>query len=330
MSGNRRLNRPSLRVIMVLFLFALAILTAPAQAAEEPPPFNPPWGPTRERVPQEVKDKENETPLSWCDNPETKQFEVNYIDANTGTRTTIRRQEVPLTPDGKTTKIVWEITTQEPGQPRRKVTYDLEPGNETRRERVGRDKPTTRPVQEGDLFDPAKQPKRSSVDWNLFSTHLANVVASTPLRMQEAPPDEAEVLAATTQTQPSGSVSGLPPARGLKSLASLQPPTINGKIFTYGNPPADALVFRDDPPPVTPNEFASRTPAHTWGPMASDGPSTWKPGEEIRGEIPGGIRVGSGWSWARIPAETVQGCVYGSDDDDEGPWRGDLRFRVGF
>src|SRR5262245_31616079 len=118
----------------------------------------PPWYQTQERRPKEVKDKENETPLCSCENSDAltrqKIFVVTYVDGQTNTRTTIRKVETPEQPrigSPIPAKTVWEILTEPPSQPKKKITYDLEPGNETRSEKTGKDKPDTRKVASDDM-----------------------------------------------------------------------------------------------------------------------------------------------------------------------------------
>ena len=252
-----------------------------ARAAEDTPQYNPPWNQTRERIPQELKDKENETPIGWCDNKDKKEFEVTYFDSKTGTRTTIKRKErwsEPGPPPGQLgivsgirfPKSVWEITIDEPGKPRKKITYDLDVyKGETRTEKTGNDRPTSGPVKEGDLFDPTKVKKGSLFE--LFSPHQRASVNFSAPGLGVPPPgspfshhSDALLFAATSE-------------RGRDAAEQTQErPVINIKIVTYGNPPSETVVHFDPGPQTTPEEFMNiPTTGIPWDPERDgDGPKT--------------------------------------------------------
>jgi len=306
---------------LVLLFFGASLLSQPlliraTYAAEQTPPFTPPWGPTRERVPQEVKDKENEQPLAWCPNEEKQEFEVTYVD-NTGTRTRIKRKVVMIDPPPggtvRMSKIVWEITTDTPGQPRKKSTYDLEPGKETRTEKIGKDQPTTRPIREGDLFDPAKQPPAKKSFLPDSPTRLArvNFFASDPtlpLSRENSLRQELFILLAATQERPRPSAP-----------STQERPALNVKLVTYGQPLENPVVHLGEDPKTTPEEFVQKPTGTPWNPGDEEGPKTVIPGTTgipITSIPSGGINIGSGWASAQVPSSTLISCSSGDEVDE--------------
>jgi len=308
------------KISQALILFLIMGLTAVASlalAAEENPAFAPPWGKTRERIPQEVKDKENEQPLAWCENEEKQEFEVTYVD-NNGTRTRIKRKVVMTDPPPggtvRMSKIVWEITTDTPGQPRKKSTYDLEPGKETRTEKIGKDQPTTRPIREGDLFDPAAQPPAKKSFLPDSPVRLARVNFRTsnptlPLSREDSVRQELFILLAATQE------------RALTSAPSTQErPSLNVKLVTYGQPLENPVVHLGEDPKTTPEEFVQKPTGTPWNPGDEEGPKTVIPGTTgipITSIPSGGINIGSGWASAQVPASTLVSCS-GDDEQSQG------------
>jgi hypothetical protein len=306
------------KISQALILFVIMGLTAVASlalAAEENPAFAPPWGKTRERIPQEVKDKENEQPLAWCENEEKQEFEVTYVD-NNGTRTRIKRKVVMIDPPPggtvRLSKIVWEITTDTPGQPRKKSTYDLEPGKETRTEKIGKNQPTTRPIREGDLFDPAAQPPAKKSFLPRFSTRLARVNfpasnPSLPLSREDSFRQELFILLAATQERPRPSAP-----------STQERPALNVKLVTYGQPLENPVVHLGEDPQTTPEEFVQKPTGTPWNPGDEEGPKTVIPGTTgipITFIPSGGINIGSGWASTRVPARVLLNCS--GDDVDE-------------
>lgn len=319
-----RFRRRILASFALIFFFSAnllsqPILIRPAYAAEQTPPFTPPWGPTEERVPQEVKDKENEKPLAWCDNQERLEFEVTYIDSNTGTRTRIKRllvmsEYAPLGKIFRVPMVVWEITIDNtPGQPKRKITYHLEPGKETRTEKIGKNQPTTTPIREGDLFDPAKQPpaKKSFLPYSPTRLARVNFLASDPtlpLSREDLFRQELSILLAATQE------------RAKTSAPSTQErPSLNVKLVTYGQPLENPVVHLGEDPKTTPEEFVQKPTGTPWNPGDEEGPKTVIPGTTgipITSIPSGGINIGSGWASAQVPYSTLISCSSGDDVDE--------------
>ncbi|MGH7828337.1 MAG: hypothetical protein ACREQ7_24545 [Candidatus Binatia bacterium] len=318
MTKAKNLCRKTVTVFISFSLLVNLIIPVPVWTAEQTPPFNPPWNQTQERIPQEVKDKEKEQPIAWCEDPAKKQFEAHYIDFNNGTRTRIRRKEVPSAADPTKTKIVWEIQVRN-GVPKTKTTYDLDPGKETRTERVDKNPPSRRPVAEGDLFDPKKQaPARGgSLRLPFFSNRLAKIADRAPdpstslFRENSSINSFRLVLAGTTDTRPT---------------ATTQTREGNVKLVSYGKPPENTVFFQEEAPPTNPEDFVAdttggtpTTPPNNWGPTDSEGPTftsgpTKTPFTSHAGD---GILVGWGWASGRIPAVVVISCAHGDDDDDD-------------
>jgi len=313
---------------LVLLFFGASLLSQPlliraTYAAEQTPPFTPPWGPTRERVPQEVKDKENEQPLAWCENVERGEFEVTYVDANTGTRTRIKRRVRTIRTDTGLSLIEgidWEVTIDGGGQPKRKITYtNLQPpgtkpaDNETRTEQRGRDKPTTRPIREGDLFDPAKQPPAKKSFLPDSPTRLArvNFFASDPtlpLSRENSLRQELFILLAATQERPRPSAP-----------STQERPALNVKLVTYGQPLENPVVHLGEDPKTTPEEFVQKPTGTPWNPGDEEGPKTVIPGTTgipITSIPSGGINIGSGWASAQVPSSTLISCSSGDEVDE--------------
>lgn len=319
------LCKKTLSTLLAFFLVLGVIAVAsPAPAADETPPFAPPWGPTRERVPQEVKDKENEQPLAWCENVERGEFEVTYVDSNTGTRTRIKRRVRTIRTDTGLSLIEgidWEVTIDGGGQPKRKITYtNLQPpgtkpaDNETRTEQTGRDKPTTRPIRKGDLFDPAAQPpaKKSFLPSSPTRFARINFFASDPalpLSREDLFRRELPVLLAATQERP-----------GPSAPSTQERPSLNVKLVTYGQPLENPVVHLGDDPKTTPEEFVQKPTGTPWNPGDEEGPKTVIPGTTgipITSIPSGGINIGSGWASAQVPANTLVSCS-GGDEESAG------------
>jgi hypothetical protein len=309
---------------LILFIMGLTTVASVAMAAEENPIFAPPWGKTSERIPQEVKDKENEQPLAWCENAERGEFEVTFVDANTGTRTRIKRRVRTIRGDTGIRLIEgidWEVTIEGGGQPKRKITYtNLQPpgakpaDNETRTEQSGRDKPTTRPIREGDLFDPAKQPpaKKSFLPDSPIRFARVNFPASklsSPLSRADSSIQELFMLLAATQE------------RALPSTPSTQErPPLNVKLVTYGQPLENPVVHLGEDPQTTPEEFVQKPTGTPWNPGDEEGPKTAIPGDTgipIASIPSGGINIGAGWASTQVPVSTLVSCS-GDDEQSEG------------
>lgn len=155
----RHVQRFPRALSLAILLAGLFLSAQPLRAQSDD--LTPPWVGTQEKIPPEVKDKEKEKPEAVCKTtskdglPET---DVVYRNDKTGETTTVyysQRKDA----NGKP-KLVWKIKTEAPGKPTKTVTYDPEPGKETRTEKVG-DKPET-----SKAYDPNKDyvaPKKQSM-----------------------------------------------------------------------------------------------------------------------------------------------------------------------
>jgi hypothetical protein len=325
--GNFRHPIIPLSFLTFIVLHLCVTPTLPAQAAEETPQFNPPWSQTKERIPQEVKDKEKEAPLAWCENKEKKEFEVTYRDPNTGTQVRIKRREDWSEPrpiqEGRFEivsgirfpKSVWEITIDEPGKPRRKITYDLDfYRGDTRTEQVDREPPTTRPVRESDLFDPQKV-KKGALLRDLSPNQMARVTFRTsdpdsPWRREIVSGYHLPTLLAATLERAE-----------TQTPQTQERPPLNVKLVHYGKPTETPTFHLDPDPKITPEEFVQKSPPTTWLPEDRDGPTAVAPGPTktpITLLPGGGINIGSGWASARIPFSLLVNCS-GENEEDDAP-----------
>lgn len=170
------------------------------------------------------------------------------------------------------------------------------------------------------MFDPKKPPptKKSSLTPAFPSTQLARVDfrASDPLAPGQgesrAAYDLRTLLAATLERSKGES---------LKTQERPQPPTLNIKIVTYGDPPqTPPVIHLDDPPQTTPEEFVQNPPPVTWTPGDGEGPKTTpedpKTGVPVTYTPGTAINVGSGWASTRVSSQTLVNCS-GGDEVDE-------------
>ena len=155
----RRLKRYSTATLVLLaIIFAGLSLCASSRtiwADEET--ITPPWvddfgkGKTDGKVPPEVKTQEKKKPIGGCTKTNkdgSTQTDIVYHDDKTGETTTI--EYIKTKDKAGNPKTVWKIKIEKPGQPPKKITYDPEPGNETKTEQVDDKTPTTT------KFDPKK------------------------------------------------------------------------------------------------------------------------------------------------------------------------------
>lgn len=297
---------------------------------------NPPWNQSRERIPKEVKDKEKETPVAGC--PPTRErnqdeekvtYEVTYYDTNTQTTTRIRHTDIFESSRLSDFRRVWEITIEEPGKPKKKITYELKShpaDDEKRTEKWGKAPPDTRNVAPGDLFVPASPQtpaptpggQRGSWLYPFSSTRLASVAHRPGL------------FTATGDSLPTPSLPFLLAADATQERPSAQPPQetqerprYNIKIVAIGGPPSEPVVVMYEPEPqTTPEEFVENPPGSTWDPTTdAQGPRTATPGPTgtpITGMPTGWINIGSGWTpTQRVPSQTFISCAAGGDEANE-------------
>jgi hypothetical protein len=119
--------------------------------------ITPPWidefakGQTDGKVPPEVKTKEKEKPIGGCTKTNkdgSTETDIVYYDNKTNETTTI--EYIKTKDKGGKPKTVWKIKVEKVGQPTKTTTYDPEPGNPTKTEKVGDKPPTTQ------TYDPKK------------------------------------------------------------------------------------------------------------------------------------------------------------------------------
>jgi hypothetical protein len=334
----------------VIFSFALVFfgsLLPPsvARPAEAPATTQPPWNQTQERRPKEVDDKANEIPVVSCESSDpltgARQIEVNYLDANTGTRTTIRRTEIPeQTRIGAPTpaKTVWEIVIQEPGKPKKKITYEVDPktGDGTRTERSGKDKPTTKKITGDDLVTPPKPAptKQSSLPAPFSSGALTRTAQLDSESMSQSRTfGSRRIFAALTPATKSQSSTGRSGSAGDTGNNGL---TTVVKLVTFGNPPSQTFGLLDMGPPLTADEYvlseAFQTLEKEWRDpeyyyyYGVDEPGVLYPGDFFHTYDGQHIDIVGDWSLARVPGGYLLSC-HGFDDDDE-DWS--TRYRINF
>ncbi len=153
--NTRRLRSTAGSAVVVSLVVGLILSAACGRAWAQK--ITPPWvddfakGKTDGKVPPEVKAKEKEDPTGACSKTNKDgsiETDVVYSDPKTGETTTI---EYIKTEDKKgNPKTVWKIKVEKPGQPTRTTTYDPEPGNETKTEKVDDKPPTSK------AYDPKK------------------------------------------------------------------------------------------------------------------------------------------------------------------------------
>lgn len=308
-------------------------------ASQTPTTTQPPWHQTQERRPKEVKDKENETPVTSCENFNGLTGEkinvVNYYDSQTGGTTTIRKIEIPEQPrmgGSIPAKTIWEILIQLPGQPKKKITYDLEPGNETRTEKTGKDKPNTRKVAGDDMSTP--EVKKSSLPSYLDGP----VFVRTARRQAETsqPRHRTKLELAAAAPMPTLSTSSA-------SSASSRPQgmSITMKSDARGEPPQLFFALSDFSPPMTADEYVLSQALQTLEyerqhPLESyykddvDNPGVFRPGDSFHTQDGQNIEIVGDWSLARVPGGFLMSCGgFDMDDEDDDGWRVpyDIRFQ---
>lgn len=349
----KKLRQP-IFTINILLLFLVQTASLPVWAAEQPPAqpqaggetpqFDPPWNQTGERIPKEVKDKEKENPLAWCERPGKagvpKQTHVAYTDSKSGTATTIR-----YAPERK-----WVTTIQEVGKPEKKITYDI--NSKQRTEEIKGQRPVTT------SFDPN----------NDFLTP-APLTALRTLPADVAPPSPPTTPAPSTTPTPQPPVER--PGTGAQQQEAAP---LNLKLVTYGGPIPTPTFHLDPGPETTPEEFVQKPVETTWRPEDKEGPQTipgpepgvlpvptiaklpdgppgvtptpgtpptTTPGPEPTAGIPvipglgggfipgpggGFINIGSGWAHARVPYSFLVDCS--GDGEEEVPFNGPLVFNL--
>lgn len=331
-------------------LFSIAWLyLAPAHGAQAPlPPFSyrpgkgqmpestqPPWYQTQERRPKEVKDKENETPVTACENtneiPREKINTVTYYDSQTSTRTTIRRviTEEPRI-GSPLVRTIWEILIEQAGKPKKKITYSIEPDNETRSEKTGKDKPNTRPVTGDDMYVPPV--RKSSVPAGLVQPALARAVTRAIETSQPRGSARFELAAAPVpfSQRPSGNDTAAQP-KGMSIVM---------KSDVRGEPPQLMFAISDLSPPMTADEYIlsqallqlekeARDPEGAYYYGEIDNPGVFKPGDFFYTMDGQNIEIVGDWSLARVPGGFLMACAgFDMDDEDDDGWRlpYDLRY----
>ncbi len=312
---------------LVLLLAAGSIAASAARAAMAPMPdfsFTP--GPssnrTQARVPKEVKEKENQTPLATCENSDPLSGEkitvANYVDGATGATTTIRRIDVPEQPrigSPLPARTIWEIVSRQGNKPRIKITYEIDPQTHTgtRTEQIGRDEPKKTKVGADDLAVPAPAPKKQSglpAHWAARS--LARAARERSVRLAAAPRDP----------QPGSAQSAPAPGFAIvvKSDALGEPPEIFFAISDLTPPmSADEYVLRDA---LDTLDYEAQNPESAWAHGTAE-PGVFYPGDSFYTQDGEHIEIVGDWSLARIPGGFVMSCggFPMDDEDEEFAWR---------
>ena len=291
-------------------------------AGKLPTSTQPPWHQTQERRPKEVKDKENETPLTSCENTNALTGEkistVNYLDNATGATTTIRRIDIPEQPrigSPLPAKTIWEIVTQQVGQPKKKITYDLEPGKETRTEKSGNNKPNTRQVTGDDMYSP--EVKKGSLPFVSDNLALARIIQreAEPVQRRRGASPRSFAAVAPMFGAPTSAASATPGQPGGLSITM--------KSDAWGEPPKLFFALSDVSPPMSADEYvlsqALGTLEDEWQSYGYYGPGVFYPGDTFTTSNGQHIEIVGDWSLARVPGGFLMSCGgFDFDDEDDG------------